>query len=366
MSGKPQEAIKYLGQALSLHQSVGDTVSEAATLQNIARAERDLGHHDEARSRIETALNIVESGRSKFVSQDLRTSYLSSNQNSYEFYIDLLMQSYKHDHNQQHIVDTVRANERRLARSLLDSLSEAHADIRQGIDPALLERERTLQQSISVKSERLTRLLSDKHTEEQEIQPRKEVDALLADYQDTEAEIRRKSPRYAALTQPEPLSLKEIQQQVLDADTLLLEYSLGEERSYLWAATSTSLTGYELPKRVEMETTARRFYELVTTQKNRDLSAQIEAATALSNMLLGPVKEHLGQKRLLIVGDGALQYIPFAALPDPVVGTKSTDKYQPLIIAHEIVNQPSASALAVLRRELAGRLPVAKTVAMSA
>jgi hypothetical protein len=55
---------------------------------------------------------------------------------------------------------------------------------------------------------------------------------------------------YAALTQSKPVTLAEIQQQVLD-DTLHLQYSLGEERSYLWAVTKTSLTSYELlPARV--------------------------------------------------------------------------------------------------------------------
>ena len=34
-------------------------------------------------------------------------------------------------------------------------------------------------------------------------------------------------------------------------------------------------------------------------------------------MLLGPVAAELGKKRLLVVSDGALQYVPFAALPTP-------------------------------------------------
>mgnify|MGYP003336862688 CR=1 FL=1 len=37
----------------------------------------------------------------------------------------------------------------------------------------------------------------------------------------------------------------------------------------------------------------------------------------LSRMLLGPVASQLGAKRLVIVGQGALQYLPFGALPEP-------------------------------------------------
>jgi CHAT domain-containing protein len=98
----------------------------------------------------------------------------------------------------------------------------------------------------------------------------------------------------------------------------------------------------------------------------------------------------LGGKRLLIVADGALQYLPFGALPEPYTegqGDKETGRQVdretrrrgksplptphsplpiPLIVKHEIVHLPSASALAVLRRELAGRKPAAKTVAVLA
>src|SRR5689334_19019041 len=113
----------------------------------------------------------------------------------------------------------LQASEQRRARSLLDILIEARADIRQGIDPALLERERSLAQQLSLKSERLTRLLGGKPTEEQAATAREEVETLLKEYQEVEAQIRAKSPGYAALTQPRPLDLKAIQQRVLDDDT---------------------------------------------------------------------------------------------------------------------------------------------------
>jgi CHAT domain-containing protein len=90
----------------------------------------------------------------------------------------------------------------------------------------------------------------------------------------------------------------------------------------------------------------------------------------LSRMLLGPVASQLGKKRLAIVADGALQYIPFAALPAPSPGNgewrKSGVEPQPLFVEHEIVSLPSASTLATLRRETAGRKPAEKSLAILA
>ncbi|HKR60131.1 MAG TPA: CHAT domain-containing tetratricopeptide repeat protein [Pyrinomonadaceae bacterium] len=375
--GKLEQGLSYLQQALSLHRSVGARGNEVGTLQQIAVAERERGRLNEARAQIEAALRIIESTRSQFVSQQLRTSFSASRQDNYQFYVDLLMRMHRSEPSAGYDAAALQASERARARSLLDILTESRADIRQGIDSVLVDRERLLQQQLNFKSERLTRLLGSKHSEEQEKAARKEVEDLLTDYQDAQAEIRVKSPRYAALTQPQPLSLKGIQE-LLDNETLLLEYLLGEERSYLWVVSPNAIKSFELPKRSEIEAAAQRFHKLITDNANRNVAIQVEAASVLSNLVLSQVAGQLGQKRLVIVSDGALQYVPFSALAipgTPLSGPATPGKtnhrlaarrYQPLITKHEIVQLPSASVLGVLRREMRTRTPSEKMVAVMA
>ncbi len=368
--GKHEEAARYFEQALSLQRLMGTRNGQAEILGHLARAEMEQGRLALARTQIEAALNIVEDMRSKFVGQQLRTSFSAGTRVYYDMYINLLMQMHQQEPLAGHDVTAFGASERARARSLLDLLTEARADIRQGVDRALLERERSLQQQLNARSEQLTRLLSGKHTEEQETAARKEVETLLTDFQDVEAQIRTQSPRYAALTQPQPLSLKDIQQ-LLDQDTVLLEYALGEEHSYAWAVTPGSVKSFELPKRAVLEAEARRVYGLLVN-KSDDLYPA--ALTNMSRMLLGPVAAQLGRKRLLVVTDGALQYVPFGALPAPGVNRRPSAKgkertakgYRPLILDHEVVSLPSASVVAVLRREVATRPPAPRKVAVLA
>jgi tetratricopeptide (TPR) repeat protein len=377
--GETQKARECFDQALAIARAVGLRSEEAVSLAGVARVERDRGHLSDARTHVEAALNITESLRVKIGSQELRTTYLASTQNHYDFYIDLLMRLHESEPTKGHDATALQASERARARSLLDILIETGADIRHGVDPVLLDRERRLQQQLSAKADHLTRLQSSKQTEEQAAAVEKELRTLLAEYQEVQGQIRTGSPKYAALMQPQPLGLKEIQEQVLDENTLLLEYALGQDRSYLWAVTPTTFQSFELPKRADIETVARRVYELLTMSHRRELKTQAELAAAeLSQMVLGPVATQLEKKRLLIVSDGALQYIPFAALPAPrgsglaPRGSGSpppqsrTPNPQPLIADHEIVSLPSASVLAVLRRELAGRKAAEKTVAVLA
>ena len=81
-------------------------------------------------------------------------------------------------------------------------------------------------------------------------------------------------------------------------------------------------------------------------------------------MILEPVAGEIKGKRLLIVADGALQYIPFQVLPVPVTGPSTSAV--PMVAEHEIVNLPSASVLAQLRRQANGRAVAPKDVAVLA
>jgi CHAT domain-containing protein len=391
--GDTEKAIDYFNRALLIFRSLRDLSNEAAALLGIARTERDLGQLNEARREIEAALAILESLSGKVSRPDWRVSYLATKREYYEFYIDLLMSFEGRQPNEGFAALAFQVSERARARGLMESLAEARVDIHQGVDPALLTREVTIKQQLSVKSIRLTQLLGGKHSPAEEAAVRDEVEALLQSYAAVEAEIRMKSPHYSALQQPPALNLREVQTKLLDPDTLLLEYSLGEKRSFVWAVTPTSITSFELPGRTSIETAARLVYETLTARskavpKETAEQKQIRveqadsdyprAAAELSRMLLGPAASLLATKRLLIVADGALQYVPFGALPTPKYeggGMKderanslhpSSVIPHPLIVDHEIVSLPSASVLAALREDTAGRQAATRMVAVLA
>jgi CHAT domain-containing protein len=326
---------------------------------------------------------LIEKIRSDLTGERGRTLFLSSKQDYYKLYINLLMQLHQKNPSDGYDAKALTVSERSRARSLLDLLTEANANIRQGVDPELLKKERTLQQKLNELEQSRVKLLSSQYTNKQLTELKQQIESLLIELERLKEQIRVTSPRYANLKYPEPLTLQEIQQQVLDDNTLLLEYSLGEERSYLWAVTKTGITSYSLPPRADIEAAAQDFYKQLTSGEE----VSPEVGMKLSQMLLAPVANQLGQKRLLIVSDGALQSIPFAALPipdetsspAPLLGGEGSNSppsllgkgagglgFTPLLVQHEIVSLPSASTLAVLRNELKGRSPAAKTVAVIA
>ncbi|HEX4945937.1 MAG TPA: hypothetical protein VFZ34_04715, partial [Blastocatellia bacterium] len=326
--GAAQLAKEVLTNALTIVRASGNRANEAQALYALARAERALGNLTQAHTHSQSALSKAEAVRSEVWSQQLRASYRASVQQFYELHLELLMQLHEAHPTAGYAALAVQASEQARARSLLELLTEARTDLRNGADPALLARADTLSQQLNAKAQRQLQLTMQRGNEAQLSELQQEISALEDESNQLEAQLRQSNPRYAALTHPQPLSLAQMQQQ-LEPNSLLLEYALGEERSWLWAVTKTSLTSFALPKRAEIELAVRQLRELLLarsqrvrdeTQRQRaariaqtDLQAAAAAAT-LSQMLLQPVAPLLENRQLIIVADGALQAVPFAAL----------------------------------------------------
>jgi CHAT domain-containing protein/Tfp pilus assembly protein PilF len=369
--GQLTQAQETFTAALPMRRAVGDRTGEAMTLLGLAHTERGQGRLQDARLHVESALAVIESLRSQVTIQPLRISYFALTQDFYDFYISLLMQMHRLDPSRGFAATALEASERARAQSLLDSLNESHVDVRQGISPELLEREQLLHAKLNSAANFQTQLLSENHTSAQAVAAAKGVDDISNELSEAEAKIRQASPRYADLAQPEPPTAAAIQHEVVDADTLLLEYALGKEGSYLWVVTPGTIHAYELPPGPEIESEAIRLRELLTARETslpgetpaqkRARVAQADtqfgaAAARLSNTLLAPAATQLGTKRLVVVAPGALQLIPFGALLQPSASDQPlTGSSIPLIVGHEVVSLPSASILRLLRRYPAQR-----------
>ncbi|AFZ00374.1 CHAT domain-containing tetratricopeptide repeat protein [Calothrix sp. PCC 6303] len=409
--GEKTKALKFFNQSLPLTIEVEDKSGQAKILANLADLERKQGNLEASLKQIDAAIEIIEELRKTYTNKELQTTYFASVQNFYQFKTSLLMELHKRNPSKGYDSQALNNNERSRARVLIDLLAESGANIRKGVNPQLLAEEQRLQQLLNAKEKARTNIISttkdsDTAAKATAKQLEEEIAEIISQQETLKAEIRQKSPQYDALQYPQPLELKGIQQQ-LDKDTILLQYSLGEERSYLWLVTPDSLQAYELPKGEEIEKAVTNFRDVMDkfvkrgdNYKPQEHPNDInQPALQLSQLVLAPVANKLGNKRLVIVADGGLQTIPFAALADPGTpppappglqgGEKDQTKpqnlspqqgreeskplsalqrgsYQPLLVNHEIVNLPSVTAIQTQRKLLNNRPLSPKTLAVLA
>jgi CHAT domain-containing protein len=361
--GAPSKALGTLGEALQLDRFVGARGGEASTLAATARASAALDRLDRAQREMQSAIDIIEGLRTDLSSRDLQTTFFANQQAYYTFYIGLLMRLDRLHPKAGYDREALQISEQSRARTLLETLAEGRAGIRSGVDPELLNRQHQLENDLHARARQIESLASGHASETQLQAARNAFDDTLRNYNAIEAAIRSSSPHYASLLEPEPLTASDIQHDVLDPGTLLLEYSLGRDRSYAWLVSQDRLWTAVLPRRDRIDALVGRLYRALNARNVNPPNESIEQervrvmdadadfarnARELSRILLAPLAAHFGGKRLVIVPDGALHYVPFAALPLGPGG-------KPAVMSDEIVRLPSASMMEALRREEAHR-----------
>jgi len=268
--------------------------------------------------------------------------------------------------------ESFKVTEESRARSLLDMLGEVNAQITEGVPPDLLKRKQDNLERQQAIAEELTGISLAPDQKQKPSQLEDELDKLETESDDIENQIRTASPRYAALTATQPLTLAEVQQKVLDDKTALLEYSLGADRSYLFAVTPTTVALFRLPARAEVDRLATDFRgQLIPPKLQRrivgidvaadpqrglglaqgpseNLAAFVAASNALYKTVVEPAAAVFGDQRLLVVADGALNYVPFEALVKTTDGADYASLSY-LIKTNEVVYSPSASVIAAIR-----------------
>src|SRR2546430_3735515 len=276
--------------------------------------------------------------------------------------------------------ESFRITEAGRARSLLDMLSEVHAQITEGFPADLLKKKQDNLDRQQAITDHLTgiALPGDQNQKPSDLEA--ELDKLQTEFDQIENQIRTASPKYAALTAIQPLSLADVQQKVLDDNTVLLEYALGNDASYAFAVNRAGVSLFKLPRRSDVDKLATDFraslippklqrrivgIDVIADQQrglgivqgpSEDLAPFVAASNALYKTVVEPAASVIADKRILVVADGTLNYIPFEAL---VKNTEGADyaALNYLVKTNEIVYSPSASVIAAIR----GGNPAAKS-----
>lgn len=343
-----KEAVARQREARALFEKAGDRQGMALSRFGAARSLARLGDLKEARQELEPALGLIENLRGDAPSLGFRASYFATKQHYWDLYVDILMGAHEE-------ALALQASERRRARSLLDALAETGA-AESGTDPGWAAEIRDAEQQLRAAETRRSTLMAFGDGGAPLAAIEGEIRSLLTRLDVLRTRMRERDPRGAELASPAPLTAGEIQKRLVDANTLLLVYSLGEERSFLWTVSPGKIESYILPKRQQIEEAARQLLDLLPRASREAQNSEQRAAKALSALVLAPAVERIaGFRRLLIVGDGALQLVPFGALPVPGPPESASGEDRLLVESHELVSLPSASVLAMLRRREEGR-----------
>lgn len=348
-AGMRSEARRLYEEAIPVASSLRDRTTEANAYLGLAIIERAEGRLDLAQTNVEKAIGIVDDLRGRLANLELRTAYFSSVRRFYDFYIDLLMERHRSASASGFDAAALQASEAARGRSLLDTLAAGGVDLTRRGTAQLFAQQSEALRRVQMLQKKVARLAEGRSTEAEMTAAKRALNEAEDAHDRILAALRESDAGYASLIAARPASLSELQAS-LGSDTMLLEYHLGDEKSYVWAVTASGVRSWELPPRRDIEAVALRLYEALDA-RNRDVRAEspdkrgarlssadesiARAAVSLTRLIL-PDTLRITTPRVAISPDGALQYLPLGLL------RRNADS-RSLVEQREIVSLPAAS-----------------------
>jgi CHAT domain-containing protein/tetratricopeptide (TPR) repeat protein len=353
--GKRPEALPEFQQAESLSQGVADPASLLEAQYAVARWYAYGGQHEKpdaeldekADEELAPALEKLEAARRLVSSSTLQASYFASERKCYELAVELRMRQFERERTGGADALALEISERARARGLLDALSAKSGS---GARESGASEVRLMQAKLAVDrafNHRLKLLVEGGANGDLESNSA-ELTRALADMERTADEAHAASSQ---ATKPAPtMSAAEIERVSLVSGATFFEYALGAARSFLWVIGGGKRTSYILPPRQQLEAMVKqwRASAMKQVQGQADDGARFQHLSSRLSCALFADAVQPGMSQMVIVPDGELVMLPFAALPEH--GCSNTPE-QPLVVRHEITLTPSLSVFLARKPE---------------
>lgn len=361
-------ALKKYDIALTLIKQVKDIETELNVIYGIAAAEYKTGNLKNSERNIKNAIEVIEKNRIKFDTPEIKSAYFATKNDYYSLYISLLMDYFQKTKNVKYSEKALEINEKWHARSLLDILGESQItshNINNKEDKSLMLKKDTLEKLLRSKIEKEIEIISVGYSGEELSKHKNEIIKLKSDLTSVESEIRKNKSQFGQYKNSKPLTAQDIRNLVND-NTLILSYHIGKENSYVWGITSRSMEAVSLGNSAEIISLSKKIHialaaratwldfedEEVRNQRiaqaDKDYLGLLQQMTKI---ILKPLSGLFREcKKIVIVTDGNLNYVPFSTLSSPN-SLEDSENYVPLITTHEITTIPSVSSISIMRQQ---------------
>jgi CHAT domain-containing protein/tetratricopeptide (TPR) repeat protein len=341
--GRPQEALADLQAARPALHSFGGAIEEFEADLELARDLREVGQPKASLAAVERALAQSEAVRLQTANPELRAQMRSPLRPAYDLKLELLRDRYEQavtkgrlrEANALAVTAFATADASR-AHSFADVASQKYSpDVRRALAVQFARREALYRELSSRRYALETRL---EHSGADDPRARQ----LLADIAELRREVDTVNTVIAHRTMsdgtPGQVGRDRPSVPALGPDTALVSYWLGSAGAYAWVALPGQVSWTRLGSPVAIASLAITFHRSLARLVDVAVERRLEDAAALSAMIIRPLEPWLaGVRNWVVIPDGALDYVPFAALR---VGEAQQQRFA--VMQHDVAVTPAA------------------------
>ncbi len=338
-SGDLSGALNQFMIAERLVQDVTDSTSLLEAQYSIAKWYTHDGQYEKAHAKLEPALKTLESERQRVSDITLQATYFAAERKCYELAVELGMREFERDSNGGGDALALEFSEQSRARGLLDSLKAGEIPGERDGSRAQFNLMKSNLATNRAFDRRLKLLVGGGTRRDLQVSTAELTQALA------KLEVAERGANSVSNPAPKPMTamaVAEIGQASLTSQVTFFEYLLGDERSYLWVISAGRPKSYILPSRQRLEDMVKQWQRLASSHDaiEADTAAKLQNLSAQLSCILFVNRVDAETKRIVVVPDGGLTLLPFAALPENGCSKKPGE---PLVVRHVITLVPSLS-----------------------
>jgi CHAT domain-containing protein/Tfp pilus assembly protein PilF len=350
------QSLFYYKSALDLGNKIIEPEIVWAAHSGAASAYEKLGEYENSLNHYALSIKKIEDVREVLQTEKYKTSFMENKLGVYENVIHLLTELDKKYPLKGYDVQSFHYAEMAKARVLLDMMCQGKilhnlSNIPGDIQKNVLINENSLEKKYEELSEELNKS-NDLQNHDRVVQIEKEVETLQSQKTQLFEQLKKRHPEYYKLTHTKLLSVREIQNKILDNNQILIEYYVGDTNIFVWVLAKQKMDVYTIyMNRKSLEDALSQISPMFAKEKN-NTEIEIDHRWANFNagllhklykiLLKDPAEKYLKKdKELIIIPDGILHYFPFEIL----VTDMKEDKVQYLVENHPISYSSSSSLL---------------------
>ncbi len=341
---KIDDAIEYYSKAVEIgsEHSLENILMESCL--GLGQCYEIKGEYSSSISFYKRSIEAMENVWDRIPSEFFKIGFARNKMHAYQRIIKMLVSLHSANPRMTSLEEIFNFVERAKARAFLESIRETLEVGNRGITASFNERQREISKNISLL---YRKMISHNLPVESKQQTNIELEREEEKYIRLDSEKKTEARNMRLKISKEICSISQIQNQIIDDQTVMLEYFIEEKESYLIIITRKTAKLCVLAGRDDLEKSLRAYIKIFSFRSN-DNRVGIEAAKRIGKELIPLEKGGLlkDAKALIVIPDGILHYLPFETLRASI-GHGSGYLVEKLVISY----CPSASSLFVLKQQ---------------
>lgn len=339
-SGFSLKALEMYDKALIINKQIEDIESDAYILYKKAKVFERFKKKLEADDLFEGAISKLEKLREQTVFMEMKSTLMEKFYKIYEEAVVFMLQN-KYYEKAFTYAESMRA------RVFLDQMAEALVPLDKGLNSPLKEDRDLLVGKLSALSRQMQETPGNEEKKSQEL--KEEYRKVESQFDDLLIKIRLENPLYASVNYPQPISVQDLQKDILNDGETLLSYFISQDESYAFVISKNNFK-VELLKLKEKELNGfiERYLTAIKENNSNDMKRY---GSLLYEKLFKPMEKYLEKTNdIIIVPAGQLETIPFESL---IAEKKNPGSPVYLLGKYRLKYIQNATLLSILRKHYA-------------